>query len=646
MKNLMKKTIVSIVTLSTIAMMTPALVGGATVEELQAQIASLTAQLATLQAQLTAMGGGTAAGTCTFTRALYPGVSGADVKCLQQYLNGAGFAVAASGAGSAGNETQYYGPLTQAAVKKWQDANGVVYGAYGGYFGPVSQAKYNSLGGGTTPTTPAPGITTPGAEGSMVATIAGTPASGTELYLGQTGVAVAAVNVKATGSDILVNRFDASFAVRPWLYISGLTVTDGTTSKSMSVTQANTTEVTVGSSYLVRLEGLNILIPKDTTKTLTVKVDGVSALPSGTTSDTTVTLTIAASALRGVDGAGIQQYAPTGILTRTFKAKVGDTAALELSASADNPKARNAIVSESGMTTGVEILRVNVKAKNNTAYLRTVEIGVTSSTLGSSEVASGTVSAIYLYDGDTILASTSSLAVNVASATFSDVNLTIPKDGTKTLVVKADINKTVGNFAEGDVVVAYLEANSAGLSAEDATTFAAATVSGSGATSGAAYLYAKAPALALVSASITPVSVSTGTESYYGKADAKIKINITAQGGDIYVASSTTNDYVATSTYPSSVTVLSTISSNATETSGNANWVVYSGETKWFEFYDQLTRENDGGALPEPDISVLNYMVQLLWRTSDSGAVAASWTTQSWGLTDFKTGYTTLAGYR
>ena len=639
MKNLMKKTIVSIVTLSTIAMMTPALVGGATVEELQAQIASLTAQLATLQAQLTAMGGGTAAGTCTFTRALYPGVSGADVKCLQQYLNGAGFAVAASGAGSAGNETQYYGPLTQAAVKKWQDANGVVYGAYGGYFGPVSQAKYNSLGGGTTPTTPAPGITTPGAEGSMVATIAGTPASGVEVFIGQTDVAVAAVNVKATGSDILVNRFDASFAVRPWLYISGLTVTDGTTSKSISVTQANTTEVTVGSSYLVRVEGLNILIPKDTTKTLTVKVDGVSALPSGTTTDQSITLTIAANSLRGVDGAGIQQYAPTGPLTRTFTVKVGDAAALELSASADNPKARNAIVSESGIT-NVEIFRVNVKAKNNSAYLRTVELLVT----GSDTPSSGTISAIYLYDGDTLLASTSSIAA--ATSVFSDVNLTIPKDGTKSLVVKADINKTVGNFEKGSTVYATLEANSLGLFAEDATVFSKASVSGSDVTSGAAYLFDKAPALALVSASITPVSVSTGTESYYGKADAKIKINITAQGGDIYVASSTTNDYVATSTYPGSVTVLSAISSNATETSGNANWVVYSGETKWFEFYDQLTRENDGGALPEPDISVLNYMVQLLWRTSDSGAVAASWTTQSWGLTDFKTGYTTLAGYR
>ncbi|MBI2507131.1 MAG: peptidoglycan-binding protein [Candidatus Niyogibacteria bacterium] len=65
------------------------------------------------------------AGKCSFTRALTVGVTGDDVKCLQQYLNGAGFAVASSGAGSAGNESTYFGSLSQSAVAKWQAANGV-----------------------------------------------------------------------------------------------------------------------------------------------------------------------------------------------------------------------------------------------------------------------------------------------------------------------------------------------------------------------------------------------------------------------------------------------------------------------------------------------------------------------------------------
>ncbi len=115
------------------------------IEQLQAQIAALQTQLNALAAPgAPAPVAGVAVG-CSFTRPLSPGMSGSDVKCLQQYLNGAGHQVAASGAGSPGNETMYYGSLTQAAVKKWQDASGVSYGAYGGYFGPVSQAKYKTV---------------------------------------------------------------------------------------------------------------------------------------------------------------------------------------------------------------------------------------------------------------------------------------------------------------------------------------------------------------------------------------------------------------------------------------------------------------------------------------------------------------------
>lgn len=124
-----------------------------TIEQLLVQIAGLQAQLQALQA-------GTAAPStaCNFTRSLYLGVSsGDDVKCLQQYLNGAGYPVSASGAGSPGNETTFYGSRTQAAVASWQAGNGVAPAV--GYFGPISRAKYTSLAGapGATPA-PAPGV--------------------------------------------------------------------------------------------------------------------------------------------------------------------------------------------------------------------------------------------------------------------------------------------------------------------------------------------------------------------------------------------------------------------------------------------------------------------------------------------------------
>ncbi|PIR87133.1 MAG: hypothetical protein COU11_02815, partial [Candidatus Harrisonbacteria bacterium CG10_big_fil_rev_8_21_14_0_10_49_15] len=109
--------------------------------DLQAQITLLLSQIATLQAQLNT--GGSSSAACTFTRSLTVGSTGQDVMCLQQYLNGAGFTVSASGAGAPGMETTFFGSRTTAAVAAWQAANGVAPAV--GYFGPISMAKYTQL---------------------------------------------------------------------------------------------------------------------------------------------------------------------------------------------------------------------------------------------------------------------------------------------------------------------------------------------------------------------------------------------------------------------------------------------------------------------------------------------------------------------
>jgi len=68
-----------------------------------------------------------------FTRELTVGAKGADVLALQEYLNTHGFVIAASGPGSPGNESTYFGKATQAALAKWQKAQGITPAA--GYFG-------------------------------------------------------------------------------------------------------------------------------------------------------------------------------------------------------------------------------------------------------------------------------------------------------------------------------------------------------------------------------------------------------------------------------------------------------------------------------------------------------------------------------
>lgn len=127
-----------------------------TTEELQQMINDLLAQVASLQSQL---GGGgdsmmSTSGVCpyTWTRSLNVGDSGMDVMKLQQFLNSdPDTRIAATGIGSAGQETEYFGSLTGAAVAKFQQKYrddiltplGLVNATT--YFGPSTMAKANSL---------------------------------------------------------------------------------------------------------------------------------------------------------------------------------------------------------------------------------------------------------------------------------------------------------------------------------------------------------------------------------------------------------------------------------------------------------------------------------------------------------------------
>ncbi|MEK7088262.1 MAG: peptidoglycan-binding protein [Patescibacteria group bacterium] len=103
--------------------------------------------ISNVQASLT---GGTPTGGTTggyvFNANLTMGSKGADVMNLQKVLNSdANTQVAASGVGSAGNESSYFGALTKAAVIKFQNKYGITPAV--GYVGAITRAKLNTMGG-------------------------------------------------------------------------------------------------------------------------------------------------------------------------------------------------------------------------------------------------------------------------------------------------------------------------------------------------------------------------------------------------------------------------------------------------------------------------------------------------------------------
>lgn len=244
---------------------------------IQAQILQLQAQLQALQLQLAQQTPGTQVPIipCTFTRNLFVGVSGEDVRCLQRYLNASGFRLATLGVGSPGNETMFYGALTRAAVARWQAAYGVFPPA--GFFGPISRGQYSVLlaagfpppggiGGGTPPPVPNPvtarlGVTAPAQPAATLA-----PQSAARIpVLRVTLTANSASDV--TVRSLLVERRGLSLNTP----FESLILIDEATGFSIGNPQ------TLSTQNLVTFQE-PIVIPRSTSRTFTVAVNMLSSL--------------------------------------------------------------------------------------------------------------------------------------------------------------------------------------------------------------------------------------------------------------------------------------------------------------------------------------------------------------------------------
>jgi len=290
---MIKKRLIATITGLAIAAMVivPAPASALTSAELQAQINALMAQLAVLQGQLTDMGGtptvpgGSVTGCTitTFTRNLKVGDTGADVKCLQIILNSDSDTATASGAGSAGQETSYFGTKTKAGVVKFQTKYASeILAVYGlttgtGYVGSTTRAKLDTMLGGTgtpttptTPTDPTTPVVPAGPAGSLMVTLASnTP--GTQTVPAVT--AAAAYNVPVTR----INFTAGSGAVT----VSSLKILRSGLGEDAAISnikifdevgnQIGNTQ-SIGSGHKANFNNISFVIPANTTKTLTVKV--------------------------------------------------------------------------------------------------------------------------------------------------------------------------------------------------------------------------------------------------------------------------------------------------------------------------------------------------------------------------------------
>jgi len=283
-----KRTIITTVAvLALVVAIAPGVAQGVTIDELLAQIAQLQAQLTALQGTTGTTGTGACAGV-SFTRNLTVGSTGSDVKCLQVLLNANGFQVSATGAGSPGMETTYFGSKTLVAVRAFQVSKGWTPANQAG---PMTRAALNALIGTTGGQ-----VIVPTGSGLTVQLASNNPVAAT-IIDGQAQAPLARL-VFANGGSSAANvtglqlkrigvSADASLT-NVYLFDGATRLTDGASVSSTVITFNNTS-------------GL-FTVPAGSTKTITVTadIDGTASETVGVQVVAATSVTTNASSVNGV----------------------------------------------------------------------------------------------------------------------------------------------------------------------------------------------------------------------------------------------------------------------------------------------------------------------------------------------------------
>lgn len=359
----------------------------------------------------------------SFTRDLTVGSSGADVTALQSALG----VSPASG---------YFGALTKAAVQSYQSSKGI---PATGYVGPLTRAELNK--GGSVVVNPGTGtgtVVNTGVEGTL--TVNKAAVSNTTAYEGDSMRSILAFKAEAKVSDIAIQRvkldLGTSTSVYTKVYSTLYLVDDAGRVLAQAQLNSNTV-VKDGGRYYLTLGGFSYVIPRNSSKVLTVKADIYGSIDSSDRGNRTVTL--AANGVRGVDGAGIDQYSPAAGIDQTISigTSLVDSATASLTINSSNFKTTEVIAadgSENNEYDRLALVAFDIKASKDNVLVTDISLSIVKSLLGTA-----TTSTVYLMDGANVIASDS---VNAdGSASFDDIDVSIAKDATKTFTVRADVRQ-------------------------------------------------------------------------------------------------------------------------------------------------------------------------------------------------------------
>jgi len=519
------------------------------------------------------------------------GSTGVEVSNLQTWLLDNNFNIPAISTGVA--VKGYFGSQTQAAVAAYQRTVGL---PSQGYFGPLTRAKITMGGGGGTVSpissgcmsgwTAAtyqgssfclpPGFSVPGStitpeptnvsdnkDGSISVTTSSFVSTGANLKKGETKNVVA-IKLQATAGSVSVTRVDANFSVRPWLFFSQAVLKDssGKVIATKNLSSINdVTEITVGSNYLVRFEGLNYIVAPGTNPDLAVGVS-VLAATDKITNGMNVNVNIPTGAIRTVNGLGIFEsvggvaIGSTGAGAATFTlSSTGSVADISTKISSNAPATQatvavSATVPKNDITLGI----FSLKSANNDSTINGLNLQTNTSVSTASQT--GIFSNVRIIIGSNTYGALSYSAAGLA--TFTNLNIPLTQDVWTDVKLIADVAATSTDVIASSTLLA------ANINAIDST-YTAATVGG----------------VAMASASnnqislntlmtVNSVSLSLGASPAVVTQEIKGKVNssVTTAGAVKYTFTLTNNS--SNSLYVSS-NIATLINGTSTVATGNAS---------------------------------------------------------------------------
>ncbi|MCI5108645.1 MAG: peptidoglycan-binding protein [Candidatus Pacebacteria bacterium] len=619
---------------------------------------------ATRAALEAALGGSSTGASYTFTQDLTVGSTGEEVRQLQMFLNNNGYTVAASGAGSAGSESTYFGSLTAAALAKYQAANGIAPAV--GYFGPITRASVNSMTSGSSDSSSSSSSTgLQGGAGSINDADYVSKLSNEKVGENEEDVEVAGLVLEADdNSDIelvAVNlNFSKGTANRDFdKYADEISVWfDG---KEVARVDADEFEDDKNYDRTITLKSGAVIDAGDTGE-LVVAASGVSNLDSN---DAGETWTLEFESVRFKDALGaVVTDSSTGDINdgsgRTFSFETFATAAdveLKITDGDDSVNdARVIDVDDTQDTDGVELFSFYLEAKGD-SDITIDDMPVTYTSVGTN--VDDIVNTLELWiDGELVDSVTApSSATTTTSVTFDNFDYTISAGDKVEAVIKGDINDIeAGTFDEGDTLsVAFGETetddSAFDVEDEDGTDLVDADKTGS-ASAGAHSFYSTGIAVDLIS---TSTDVAVGTSSNDDSGTFTIKFKVTSVDGTIYIADSagvSTNTSSAqpadidgtdavvynvlkdgSATTSASATLTKSDAGDATRTSSNLNWQLDSGESQTFTLTVSHTNVDGGAGLYQAVLKAIG------WNTDDD---ANDYRLYDFNLDGYETNPTTL----